>query len=136
MNAKWSTIKVGDEVTFEVTLTEAMVSKFVEVTGDDNPLHTDASFAAAKGFPKRVAHGMLLASFFSRLAGKYFLEVDNLYLSQTLQFRKPVLVGDAVLVKGVIKDKIESEKILRIETTIESGGVVAVSGEAQVKLNA
>lgn len=136
MSVDWSKINVGDEASFEVVITEVMVSKFVGATGDDNPLHTDGSFAAAKGFPKKVVHGMLLGSLFSRLVGKYFLGDDNLYLSQTLQFRKPVLVGDTICVRGVVRDKIESAKILRIETTIEStGGEVALRGEAQVKLN-
>jgi acyl dehydratase len=52
-----------------------------------------------------------------------------------MTFRKPVLVGDSLVVKGVVKDKIESARILRIETIIESNGEVVISGEAQVKLN-
>lgn len=134
-HAGWSKINIGDAASFSVTVTDSMLAAFAGITGDNNPLHADGAFALAKGFPKRVAPGMLLASFFSRLAGKYFLGDDNLYLSQTLAFRKPVLLGDTVTVKGIVKDKIESAKILRIETTVESGGAVAVSGEAQVKLN-
>ncbi|MEK7524458.1 MAG: MaoC family dehydratase [Patescibacteria group bacterium] len=134
MSAEWPNISVGDEASFEIMVTEDMVSKFVEVSGDDNPLHADSSFAVLKGFSKKVAHGMLLGSLFSRLVGRHFFGDDNLYISQTLQFRKPVLIGDTVLVKGVITDKIESAKILRIRTTIESGGTVAISGEAQVTL--
>ncbi|MEK7125833.1 MAG: MaoC family dehydratase [Patescibacteria group bacterium] len=134
MSVDWSKIKIGSEASFEVVITEDMISQFVEITGDDNPLHTDESFAQKKGFPGKVAHGLLLASFFSRLVGKYFLGDDNLYLSQSIMFRKPVLVEETVRVKGVVKEKIESMKILRIETTVESGGIVAISGEAQVKL--
>ncbi len=135
MSVDWSKINVGDEASFEVTVTEGMVSGFVGVTGDDNPLHTDEPFARALGFPKKVAHGMLVGSLFSTLVGKHFLGDDNLYLSQSLTFRKPVLVGDTVCVRGVVTEKIESAKILRIETTIASaGGEVAIRGEAQVKL--
>lgn len=135
MNANWLKINIGDQSFFSVTITEAMATKFVSVTGDNNLLHIDESFAKKKGFAKRVVHGMLLGSLFSTLVGKHFLGDDNLYLSQTLQFRRPVLLGDTVLVKGVVQDKIESAKILRIKTIIESGGEVVLSGEAQVKFN-
>ncbi len=134
-HAGWTKIKIGDEASFEVEITQEMVSKFVQLSGDDNPLHTNEKFAALKGFPKKVAHGMLLSSLFSKLVGKHFLGDDNLYLSQSMTFRKPVLVGDSLVVKGVVKDKIESARILRIETIIESNGEVVISGEAQVKLN-
>jgi len=136
-SAGWSKIKIGDEVSFSVTITAEMVSKFVEITGDDNLLHTDEAFAAGRGFPKKVAHGMLLASFFSRLVGKYFLGDDNLYLAQKVAFHKPIFIGDTVVVKGVIKNKIESAKIACLETTIKSpDGADAVTGEAQVRLGA
>jgi 3-hydroxybutyryl-CoA dehydratase len=136
MNVEWTKINIGDEESFEVVITQDMVSKFVEITGDDNPLHTDEAFAGKKGFTKKVAQGMLVSSFFSTLVGKHFFGDDNLYLSQTSSFRKPILVGDRILVKGVVKDKIESAKILRIETIILAHDKeVAVSGEAQVKLN-
>lgn len=133
MSVKWEQIKVGDEAQFEVTLTPELVAQFVAITGDDNRLHTDDSFAREKGFADRVVHGMLLASFFSRLVGKHFLGDDNLYLSQEVNFKKPVLVGETVVVKGIVKEKIESAKMLVIVTTIELNGELVVVGEAKVK---
>ena len=135
MKTSWEKINIGDKELFEVEITQEMVSKFVEVTGDDNALHTDESFAQAKGFNNKVVHGMLLGSLFSKLVGKHFLGDDNLYLSQNASFRKPVFIGDRVIVSGIIKEKIESAKILRIETTITGSSGVAVTGEAQVQLN-
>ncbi len=133
MNAKWSEIKVGDQASFEVVITSELVSKFVAITGDDNRLHLDDSFARQKGFGRRIAHGLLLASLFSKIVGQFFFGDDNLYLAQTITFRKPIFVGDAVKVAGVVKNKIESVKILYIETTITTlDGEVALSGEARV----
>ena len=55
---------VGQHATFTKTFTEADVEKFIEVTGDVNPLHVDDAFAAQTPFGSRVQHGMLTASLF------------------------------------------------------------------------
>src|SRR3989338_374251 len=133
MNAKWSEIKVGDRASLEVAITPELVAKFVDISGDDNRLHLDDSFARQKGFARRIVHGLLLASLFSKIVGKFFFGDENLYLAQTITFRKPVFVGDIVKVEGLVKNKIESVRILHIETTVNTpDGEVALSGEAQV----
>lgn len=134
MSVNWTDIKIDDQASFEITVTSEMIKKFVELSGDDNPLHVDEEFAKNKGHEKRVAHGMLLASFFSRLVGKYFLQDDNIYLSQTLEFRRPIFVGDKIIVSGIVRNKIESSKLLEIETKIIGpDSQLALRGQAQVK---
>lgn len=135
MPDNWEKIKVGDQASFAVVVDEEMVLEFIKITGDNNRLHNDDAWAQAKGFPKRVAHGMLLASLFSRLLGKYFLGDDNLYLAQSTQFKKPVLAGDEVTVAGQVIQKTESAKTITVQTTItRQTGEVAVAGQAVVKL--
>ncbi len=134
MNFVWDHIRVGDQASFEVVLTDEMASLFIELSGDNNLLHTDESFARQKGFAGRVAQGMMLVSFFSRLVGKNFLGNNNLYVSQSAKFRQPVVVGEKIIVSGVVKGKVESIKTLTIETIIRHNqGEVAVTGEAVVK---
>ncbi|MBI2050344.1 MAG: MaoC family dehydratase [Parcubacteria group bacterium] len=133
MSANWGNSNVGDRESFNITITRGMVTDFASLTGDKNLLHADRVFAQEKGFDDCVAHGMLLASLFSRLVGMYFLGNDNMYLSQTAEFRKPVLVGDVVTVAGEITEKLESVSLLRIKTTITNAqGEIAVLGEAKV----
>lgn len=59
----------GMEECFSVTVTDEMLQKFLEISGDVNPLHTDAAYARAKGYPSQVSYGMLTASFYSTLGG-------------------------------------------------------------------
>lgn len=133
MSANWEHIKAGDKESFNVTVTSGMVSDFMALTGDKNPLHADRTFAQEKGFEDCVVHGMLLAGLFSRLVGMYFLRNDAVYLSQNSEFRKPVLVGDTITVAGEVIEKLESIAMLRIKTTITNAqGEIAVSGEAKV----
>ena len=61
------TIAVGMAQSFEVTVTDAMMRSFETMTGDTNPLHVDAAFAAALGHRAPVVYGMLVASFYSTL---------------------------------------------------------------------
>lgn len=132
--SEWEKIKIGDQASFTITITSKMIKYFIALTGDNNFLHTDDSFARSKGFSKRVAHGLLLTSLFSRLVGKYFLGDHNLYLSQNVSFKKPVFVGDKVLVTGRVENKTESINVIIIKTMILfTDGTIAASGEAMVK---
>lgn len=110
----------GMEERFSVTITEEMLQKFREVSGDVNPLHTDAGFARAKGYPGRVAYGMLTASFYSALAGVYLpgehcrlWEVDS-------KFTAPVFVGDKLDVQGKVAEVNERYGFVRIKVRVRN----------------
>jgi acyl dehydratase len=81
------------------TLTEADVVAFAGLSGDYNPLHTDAEFARLHGFGERVAHGMLGLSVATGLAARLgFLDGTALaFLSLDWKFRRPILFGDTVV---------------------------------------
>jgi len=134
-NNIFSELNIGDQAGFEVTITQKQVDDFIALIGDDNLLHTSEEHARKKGFKKTIVHGMLLASYFSKLVGKYFLKDDNLYLTQDLQFKNPVYVGEAITIKGEIITKSNSMKLLEIKTTIiNQDNEESVRGIAKVKL--
>ena len=64
-------IDVGLKHSFEVIINEELEEDFATISGDFNPLHIDEQYAKKTKFGKRVCHGMVLASFFSRLVGMY-----------------------------------------------------------------
>ena len=110
-------IMLGVKVKFTITITESMINEFAKISGDNNPLHMDEYYASKTQFGKRVCHGMLLASFFSRLIGMYMPGKNALYFSQTLNFQTPCFVGDLVTIEGVVIDKSQSTRIITIKTT-------------------
>ncbi len=77
----------------------------------------DEKYAAKTQFDKRVCHGMLPVSFFSRLVGMYMPGKNSLYFSQTLNFQTPCFVGDKVTIEGEVIDKSQSTRIITIKTT-------------------
>lgn len=68
------------------------VIDFARVTGDNNPLHLDADFAATTPFKRPIIHGMLGASVFTKVLGTEFPGYGSVYLGQTLEFLRPMFV--------------------------------------------
>ena len=91
-------LTVGQSATFLKTITDADIASFVSITGDTNPLHVDAAFAARTFFRKPVAHGMLAGALFTHVVGMLMPGVGAIYRSQSLEFLKPVYVGDTLRV--------------------------------------
>lgn len=71
---------------------QADVTDFARVTGDNNPLHLDANFAAGTPFKRPIIHGMLGASVFTKVLGTEFPGYGSVYLGQTLEFLRPMFV--------------------------------------------
>ncbi|QJW88778.1 MaoC family dehydratase [Spirosoma taeanense] len=71
---------------------QADVVDFARITGDTNPLHLDADFAASTPFKRPIIHGMLAASIFTKVLGTEFPGSGSVYLGQTLEFLRPMFV--------------------------------------------
>lgn len=126
-------IYINQSEYFEVELSEILVEKFAGISGDFNPLHMDEQFASKTTFGKRIVHGMLLASFFSRLIGMSIPGKNGVYFSQSLNFRKPCYIGDTVKIIGIVTDKSISTKIVTLKTEIlNQNKECIVDGEAKV----
>ena len=114
----YNDISIGQQESFIIKITESMVDKFSNLSGDLNPLHMDNEFAESSSFNKRIVHGMLLASFFSQLIGMKLPGKNALYFSQTLNFRSPCYIDDEIKVIGEVTEKSDSTQIITVSTTI------------------
>jgi 3-hydroxybutyryl-CoA dehydratase len=125
-------LAVGEtaEATFEVT--EEVIEKFADVSGDDNPVHLDEAFARTTQFGTRIAHGMLSAGFISAVIGTKLPGYGSIYLSQSLRFRRPVKIGDQVTVRATVTALDADKGRATIETVALVDGKSVVEGEALV----
>jgi len=114
----YNEISIGQQESFIIKITESMVEKFSNLSGDLNPLHMDNQFAESSSFKKRIVHGMLLASFFSQLIGMKLPGKNALYFSQTLNFRSPCYIDDEIEVVGEVIEKSDSTQIITVSTSI------------------
>ena len=131
---KYSDISVGSSYSFERTVSCQEGQDFAKLTGDFSPLHVDSVFGKRSQFKKNVAHGMLLASFFSTIVGMYCPGKKNLYISQTANFRGPIFYGDIVQVKGTVIEKSDSIRLITLKMEVFKDDEIALTGEARVKV--
>lgn len=128
-------IKIGDRFTTERHVTDELIRKFADVSGDYNPIHLDEEFARNTRFGKRIAHGMLSGAFISAVLGYEFKERKIVYLSQTMRFTAPVFIGDTVTAAATVKSIREEKGIVTLETVCTNqDGQTLVTGEAMVMI--
>jgi len=113
-------ITIGLTKEFHVVITQSLVDDFAKMSGDFSPLHMNEEYAKSTKFQNKVVHGMLLASFLSRMIGMYLPGKHALYTSQSLEFHNPCFVGDEIIVSSIVVDKSESTKIIKIESKIRN----------------
>ncbi len=117
---RFSDIHVGLEESFEVTVTQDMMEKFLSISGDINPLHIDEAYAKEKGFKGRVVYGLLSASFYSTLAGVYLPGKFCILQGADIQFSHPVFIGDTLTISGKVSYINEAYKQLEIKAVIRN----------------
>lgn len=133
--AGFDSINVGDSDQLVRTISPGDIRRFVEMTGDDNPLHVDAEFAESTPFKEIVVHGMLGASFLSTLIGTKLPGPGALWVSQRMDFLAPVRLGDELTVSCTVLKKHDRDRLLDLGTRIvNQRGQTVLSGEGQVKM--
>ena len=123
---------VGQTASFTKTVTETDVVLFAGISGDLNPAHVDEVAAKKSMFKGRVAHGILGESFISAVIGMKLPGPGTLYLSQDLQFVKPIYFNDTVTATVTIKE-VGRRGRLTLETKLTNqDGKELITGEAKV----
>lgn len=123
--------QVGDRAEVTRVITDEAVRSFAASTGDTNPIHLDDAYAAGTRFGRRIAHGILVSGVISAVLGTRLPGPGAVYLSQSLQFRAPVLVGDTVTARVEVVAVRPDKPVVTLRTTCtRQDGVVAVEGEA------
>ena len=124
-------IKVGDNASLTKTFTESDVLTFAEISGDNNPVHIDATYAISTRFERQIVHGMLTAGLISAVLGTQMPGPGSIYLKQEMNFRAPVYIGDTVTATATVT-KIRNEKsIVTLKTTcINQDGKELIDGFA------
>ena len=126
-------VAVGDVAEVTYTVTAETIREFVTASGDDNPIHSDAAFAAGTRFGRVIAPGMLTGSFVSSVIGTRLPGPGTIYLSQSFRFMRPVYVGDRVTARVEVAERVAERNRLRLGTTcVNQDGELLLEGEAWV----
>ena len=128
-------IQVGDSASLVRQISLADVTRFVELTGDDNRLHVDRAYAETTPFKDIVVHGMLGASFLSTLIGTRLPGEGAVWVSQTFEFLHPVRIDDTLTVTCTVRAKHDRDRLLELDARIENQWrKVVLSGKGTVRV--
>ena len=106
---------------------------FAIVSGDCNPVHLDAEFAATTPFQERIAHGMLSAAVISAAIAMELPGPGTIYLGQSMRFRRPVKIGDTITVELEVTAKRDDKKFVTLDCkVVNQDGEVVVTGTGEV----
>lgn len=97
-------LSIGMVSSYKKTITAKDIEAFAEVTGDSNPVHLDADYAATTPFKARIAHGMMSAGLISTVLGTQLPGPGCIYLDQQIKFRAPVFIDDTVVATVTVEE--------------------------------
>jgi|APDOM4702015248_1054824.scaffolds.fasta_scaffold65340_2 acyl dehydratase len=129
-------IKIGDTYIHPVSFCQDDVVKFAEVTGDFNPIHLDAAYAAQTVFKRPIVHGFLSGAVFSKVFGTLFPGEGTIYLSQEMKFLAPIFVDEEYTAKFEVLEVNTEKHIGTISCQlVNAEGKPCIEGIAKLKHN-
>ena len=126
-------LTVGMQATFTKTITDADITMFVGVSGDNNAIHIDDEFAATTPFKGRIAHGILTASIISAAIANRLPGPGVIYMGQNLRFKAPVRPGDTVKATVTVKEIDLAKGRITMSTVCTVKDTVVIDGDALLK---
>lgn len=132
-NRTFGEIEIGDTATLTRTLSREDIELFAVMSGDVNPAHVDEEYARSDIFHKIIAHGMWGGALISTLLGTKLPGPGTIYLEQTLRFRRPVTIGDTIVVSVTAAAKDAEHKRIGFDCRcVNQRDEVVIEGKATV----
>ena len=116
-NRPISEISIGDVATYTKTCTEDDIKLFAVVSGDVNPIHLDANYAATTQFGQQIAHGMYTGALVSAALAIELPGPGTIYMGQEIKFKAPVFIGDTITVNLEVEAIREDKAIVTLACT-------------------
>jgi phosphate butyryltransferase len=104
-NRTFDELKIGDSASLSHTVSQRDIDLYATVTGDVNPAHVDAAYAATDMFHHIIIQGMWGAGLISAVLGTKLPGPGTIYLGQELRFRFPVSIGDRITATMTVREK-------------------------------
>ena len=124
-------INIGDKASYTKVVTREMVKQFAEISGDTNPIHLDEEYAKGTVFKENIAHGILVTGLISKVLGCDLPGYGAIYVSQSVEFLRPVKLGDEITATVEAIEKDETKGRVKFKTTCSNQlGKLVIRGEA------
>lgn len=131
-NVPYDALEIGQRASISKSVEERDVQLFAAVSGDNNPVHLDAAFAAETLFKERIAHGMFSGALISAAIACELPGPGTIYLGQQLRFTRPVKLGDTLTVELEVLEKLPKGRVRLATRVFNQNAEQVVDGEAEV----
>ncbi len=132
-NRTFDEIEIGASAELTRTLGSEDIDLFTMMSGEVNPAHIDAELGQSEMFQRFVAHGMWGGALISAVLGSELPGPGAVYRGQSLEFLKPVALGDTITVRVCVSGKRADTRSLVLECICRNqDGETVISGQAEV----
>ena len=132
-NYTYDEIEIGQTASYSKHITEQDIQLFAAVSGDVNPVHLDAEFAATTPFKERIAHGMLTGAIISAALALELPGPGTIYLGQSMRFRLPVKIDDEITIQLEVTEKRDDKQFVTLQCkAVNQNGKTVATGTAEV----
>ncbi len=131
-NIPYDELTIGQKASLKRHVEERDIRLFAAVSGDCNPVHLDAEFAAGTLFKERIAHGMFSGALISAAIACNLPGPGTIYLGQQLTFSRPVKLGDELTVELEVLEKLPKYRVRLATRVFNQNGEQVVDGTAEV----
>lgn len=128
-------IQIGDYAEMKKTILVKDVDSFANIVNDTESFHVNNKVAQQFNFEKPICHGMHISSYISELIGKELPGFGTIYISQTLNFKKPVYIETTIKVYVEVIEKLPKNRLKFSTIIIDEIGDTVLEGQAVVKAN-
>ena len=125
-------LEVGMSAETSMVVSGERIDTFAELTGDKNPIHVDADFAATTQFGRRIAHGALSASLISAILGNDLPGPGAIFVELNMRFRRPAFIDDEIFARAEIAEINERTGRVKMKVSCSVNGKQIIRGNAGV----
>jgi len=125
-------LSIGMFAEKKMVVSDEKITTFAELSGDYNPVHMDADYAATTMFGKRIAHGALSASLISAILGNDLPGPGAIFTELNMRFRKPAFIDDEITARAEVVEINEKSGRVKMKVACFVDGKAIIRGEAGV----
>ncbi|MBM7060531.1 MaoC family dehydratase [Pseudomonas sp. UL073] len=131
-NVPYDSLEIGQTASYSKTVEERDIQLFAALSGDHNPVHLDAEYAAGTPFKERIAHGMFSGALISAAVASTLPGPGTIYIGQTMSFTRPVKFGDTLTVRLEILEKLPKFRVKIATRVFNQNDELVVDGAAEI----
>src|SRR5215472_9682869 len=133
-NFTFEDLSVGTRFAQRYTITSDVYLGFLELFGDASPLHVDEATAISRGYSSKLMHGAILNGFISNFVGMNFPGRRSLELGTEIHFVQPAYLGDVLDLEAVVKERLESRRVIVLQYRFRRAAAVVANGRITVMI--